>query len=374
MFQTSSRRLGLCCTNCGTRTTTLWRRNNEGEPVCNACGLYYKLHGINRPLAMRKDGIQTRKRKPKNPTPSSSSLKKADGKDPGVCMSQSFQYIKRFYSNMNILLVSYEIIKHFHVLDKKPLFKTDSSRNISQSLHSSNSSCSDIKSSSLSSESLKLPASSLLSSASTAASLSESSTNRTVKSEPSLSSMSSSLYSSYYHRLALHGSSSNDQSNQDMSTGGVSSAFTSSELPALTPAPFTMPSVNSTSSTHSGGNTGSLIQSGVSHADSFNQSSSHHIPGSSSLSSSHGGQGHGGGNMQGGGFASDDFKYPNAAQSASQTHHSHYPHSSAAMAAAASAHHGYLANPANVSGVFPYTGLTDHSHHHYAAKLNLQAS
>jgi hypothetical protein len=27
--------------------------------------LYFKLHGINRPLAMRKDGIQTRKRKPK---------------------------------------------------------------------------------------------------------------------------------------------------------------------------------------------------------------------------------------------------------------------------------------------------------------------
>ncbi|ESO86040.1 hypothetical protein LOTGIDRAFT_129788 [Lottia gigantea] len=62
----ASRRMGLSCSNCHTSTTTLWRRNNEGEPVCNACGLYYKLHGIHRPLAMKKDGIQTRKRKPKS--------------------------------------------------------------------------------------------------------------------------------------------------------------------------------------------------------------------------------------------------------------------------------------------------------------------
>ncbi|KAF2880247.1 hypothetical protein ILUMI_25925 [Ignelater luminosus] len=61
----ASRRVGLTCTNCHTSTTSLWRRNALGEPVCNACGLYYKLHGVNRPLAMKKDSIQTRKRKPK---------------------------------------------------------------------------------------------------------------------------------------------------------------------------------------------------------------------------------------------------------------------------------------------------------------------
>jgi hypothetical protein len=76
--ETGPRRNGVNCANCKTSTTTLWRRNNQGEPVCNACGLYYKLHNVNRPLSMKKEGIQTRKRRPKNsnshnqPTPSTS--------------------------------------------------------------------------------------------------------------------------------------------------------------------------------------------------------------------------------------------------------------------------------------------------------------
>ncbi|XP_072535635.1 transcription factor GATA-4 [Salminus brasiliensis] len=75
----ASRRVGLSCTNCHTTTTTLWRRNAEGEPVCNACGLYMKLHGVPRPLAMKKEGIQTRKRKPKNLNKSKSETPGADG-------------------------------------------------------------------------------------------------------------------------------------------------------------------------------------------------------------------------------------------------------------------------------------------------------
>ncbi|XP_042234389.1 GATA-binding factor C-like isoform X2 [Homarus americanus] len=59
----AQRRAGTSCANCKTSTTTLWRRNQNGEPVCNACGLYYKLHSVNRPLTMKKEGIQTRNRK-----------------------------------------------------------------------------------------------------------------------------------------------------------------------------------------------------------------------------------------------------------------------------------------------------------------------
>ena len=44
--QSANRREGTSCVNCKTQTTTLWRRNQNGEPVCNACGLYYKLHNV----------------------------------------------------------------------------------------------------------------------------------------------------------------------------------------------------------------------------------------------------------------------------------------------------------------------------------------
>lgn len=61
----NTKRMDLSCTNCGTQTTTIWRRNVKGEMVCNACGLYYKLHGVDRPHTMRRDTIHTRRRRPK---------------------------------------------------------------------------------------------------------------------------------------------------------------------------------------------------------------------------------------------------------------------------------------------------------------------
>ena len=51
------------CTNCDAIKTTLWRRNKSGEQVCNACGLYEKLHRMARPTHMKREIIHSRKRK-----------------------------------------------------------------------------------------------------------------------------------------------------------------------------------------------------------------------------------------------------------------------------------------------------------------------
>ncbi|KAF2017216.1 hypothetical protein BU24DRAFT_146036 [Aaosphaeria arxii CBS 175.79] len=63
------------CTNCFTQTTPLWRRNPEGHPLCNACGLFLKLHGVVRPLSLKTDVIKKRNRGSGNSAPVTSSTR-----------------------------------------------------------------------------------------------------------------------------------------------------------------------------------------------------------------------------------------------------------------------------------------------------------
>ncbi|GAA5862673.1 hypothetical protein JCM8547_003509 [Rhodosporidiobolus lusitaniae] len=57
------------CLNCQTTNTPLWRRDAEGRPLCNACGLFRNLHGVDRPANLNTGVIKKRNRKsgPKDP-------------------------------------------------------------------------------------------------------------------------------------------------------------------------------------------------------------------------------------------------------------------------------------------------------------------
>lgn len=66
----------ITCTNCFTQTTPLWRRNPDGHPLCNACGLFLKLHGVVRPLSLKTDVIKKRNRGSGNAMPVGASRSK----------------------------------------------------------------------------------------------------------------------------------------------------------------------------------------------------------------------------------------------------------------------------------------------------------
>ncbi|KAK7740762.1 Sodium- and chloride-dependent GABA transporter 1 [Cytospora paraplurivora] len=77
------------CTNCFTQTTPLWRRNPEGQPLCNACGLFLKLHGVVRPLSLKTDVIKKRNRGSGNSLPVGGTSTRSAKKNSGINASNN---------------------------------------------------------------------------------------------------------------------------------------------------------------------------------------------------------------------------------------------------------------------------------------------
>lgn len=77
------------CTNCFTQTTPLWRRNPEGQPLCNACGLFLKLHGVVRPLSLKTDVIKKRNRGTGNPVPGNPRSAKTKSRKNSIAQANS---------------------------------------------------------------------------------------------------------------------------------------------------------------------------------------------------------------------------------------------------------------------------------------------
>lgn len=69
------------CSNCHTSKTPLWRRNPQGDPLCNACGLFLKLHGETRPLKFKSDVIKKRNRQNK-PRKSAADIRNPNAAEP----------------------------------------------------------------------------------------------------------------------------------------------------------------------------------------------------------------------------------------------------------------------------------------------------
>ncbi|KAJ6534351.1 hypothetical protein B0H19DRAFT_1080827 [Mycena capillaripes] len=53
------------CSHCHTHKTSVWRRSKSGAKLCNACGVYARLRGRDRPLSLRRNKIRPRCKHPK---------------------------------------------------------------------------------------------------------------------------------------------------------------------------------------------------------------------------------------------------------------------------------------------------------------------
>ncbi|KNE65645.1 hypothetical protein AMAG_09627 [Allomyces macrogynus ATCC 38327] len=70
------------CANCETSVTSLWRRAPDGKPLCNACGLHFKQHGTHRAASRKSTVIKRRARQPRRKKDASGSATPVFGPTP----------------------------------------------------------------------------------------------------------------------------------------------------------------------------------------------------------------------------------------------------------------------------------------------------
>ncbi len=83
------------CQNCSTSTTPLWRRDEMGSVLCNACGLFLKLHGRPRPISLKTDVIKSRNRVKTSLRPDVAMKKKVGVSRTGVFAPRRNIYARR---------------------------------------------------------------------------------------------------------------------------------------------------------------------------------------------------------------------------------------------------------------------------------------
>jgi GATA-binding protein len=81
----------MTCQNCSTSITPLWRRDEFGSVLCNACGLFLKLHGRPRPISLKTDVIKSRNRV-KTMRPDGSTKKKVRAGDMEVVSAARWRW------------------------------------------------------------------------------------------------------------------------------------------------------------------------------------------------------------------------------------------------------------------------------------------
>ncbi|KAM0676023.1 hypothetical protein GVAV_000803 [Gurleya vavrai] len=82
------------CSNCATNITPLWRRGANGLHLCNACGLYYKIHNSHRPKELKSDSFKQRQRPKKNEILYQFKAKKAKIENEKLVFEQEKEMIK----------------------------------------------------------------------------------------------------------------------------------------------------------------------------------------------------------------------------------------------------------------------------------------